>query len=652
MSDIRELLTQVNWTDLTYKVVGALIAAAILKWAGVFHRLKISYNIRKARRAYQRILADECSTLIVIGKRKGFSINDVFIPLDIAPSDLMAHVEEKRSEGRPYPSGSYILIGGPGAGKSTLAKKEVLDRLSRYPRQIPLFVRLREYVSHDSIEHCLLTKLIQSKYPSPETVLQRELSSGNCFCVLDGLDEVRPHLREKVYRDINHFYNTHFSGNERSRLIVTCRKEAYRGIPLDIPQIWEVRPLSDEQIKRFAEKWPPSYPYGKSPESFLRDLEASPRIHELARSPLLLVGGLMQYTESNQGIPEERFEYLSRVARWLVSDWAMAQSHPPDPYRSIYDRILARLAFHMHKSQHSDWPRVDAVELIKEWLPTFGLDANDADELLERIGTKTGILINQAQNTIVFAQFGLQEYFASLEALPTLGLETFCKLQPRDWWREVILLTAAQQREPTGLLDKMFAEDALLAAACVAECPTPPLALQKRATMVCIKGVDMNEGGASSALLPLLRKLKGQIEIEFCEDLEKRLKEDKKRSSIVGIAFATAGTERATAALARHPEIWEACLKNAGYLSSSFEQLLIGWIQDGDDNQSGRASELISSRLSGDRFRQMVDILSSLRPNRAEKLAGLLIRHLRSVSEFMSQKLDIIRLHGIEAEKG
>jgi hypothetical protein len=288
------------------------------------------------------------------------------------------------------------------------------------------------------------------------------------------------------------------------------------------------------------------------------------------------------------------------------------------------------LAFHMHKAQRPDLSRADAIGLIKQWLPTFGLSGSDAEAILESIGTKTGILINEAQHSVVFAQFGLQEYFASLEALPKLGLDAFAKLQPRDWWREVVLLTAAQQREPTALLDKLFSEDALLAAACVAECPTPPIALQKRATDACLKGVDSGAAGAASALVPLLRKLKEPAEGEFCSELEKRLQGDKQRSSIVGIALATAGTEHATAALARHPEVWEACLKNAGYLSSSFEHLLVGWIQDGDESQSGRASELIASRLSGDRFRQMVEILASLRESRAERLAGLLIRHVES----------------------
>lgn len=93
--------------------------------------------------------------------------------------------------------------------------------------------------------------------------MQNLLRSGRAICVLDGLDEVRPQLREKVIGDVNTFYHKYFI--QQNSLIVTCRKEAYRRIPLDIPVIMEVRPLTDEQIRRFADKWPPGFPEEKTP---------------------------------------------------------------------------------------------------------------------------------------------------------------------------------------------------------------------------------------------------------------------------------------------------------------------------------------------------------------------------------------------------
>jgi hypothetical protein len=385
--------------------------------------------------------------------------------------------------------------------------------------------------------------------------MQELLRSGKCFCVLDGLDEVRPQLRSKVTSDINSLYHKYFTQN--NRLIVTCRKEAYRRILLDIPVVIEVRPLSDQQIQRFAEKWPLGYPKSKSPETFWRDLTATPRILELARSPLLLVGGLVQYTESNIGIPEERFEYLGRVARWLVSDWATAQGHPPDPYRQVYDRLLSKLAYYLHKAQKSDIKHSEAVSLFEEWLPVFGRADTSPTDIIDSIATRTGILVGDDKNFLVFAQFGLQEYFASLEVIQEIGTEHLGDLKPIEWWREVILLSVAQQREPTPILESLFNNNPLIAASAVAECPTPSTLMQEKAIDACMSSVDSGDKAASSSIILLLRKVEGNIELEFCKKLEDRLGTGEPIDSVVGIALATAGTSSATNALAKHPEVWD-----------------------------------------------------------------------------------------------
>jgi hypothetical protein len=392
-----------------------------------------------------------------------------------------------------------------------------------------------------------------------------------------------------------------------------------------------VRPLSDNQIERFARKWPLGYPKGKDKDTFLSDLVSTPRIHELARSPLLLVGGLMQYTESNLGIPEARFEYLARVARWLVSDWAAAQGHPPDPYRLVYDRILAKMAFHLHSNQVSECTVQEARDLVKSWLPNFGFDEINSEELLQSVGTKTGILVNEGNDTFVFSQFGLQEYFASLETVENLGIEGVACLQPKDWWREVILLTVAQQRDPTPLLEALFRTDALLATTAVAECPTPPTRMQEEAVRACLAGIDSGDKAISSAVVPLLRRIAGRQESILCLALESRLNEGAEVAASVGLALATAGTGAATAILARHPEIWEKCLSGTGYLSANFENLLMSWIKHGDSSQGQRAAELISTRLSSDRLRELLMLLPNLPEDRADHLASLLLSHIKEI---------------------
>lgn len=206
INDLQNWLNSGNLMSILYSLIGSVLFALLLKWMGVLRWARLRYRYNSGMRAYRKALMLECETLIVVGRRHGFKIDDVFIPLDLAPSDLMSKKEKEVHS----PRGSYVLLGGPGAGKSTLAKKRILEVLRR-DRDIPFFVRLRDYSGFDAIEDCLIEKLRISGVPEPEIAVKTLLSSRNCLCVLDGLDEVRPHLRSKVCDAINKFYARHFS---------------------------------------------------------------------------------------------------------------------------------------------------------------------------------------------------------------------------------------------------------------------------------------------------------------------------------------------------------------------------------------------------------------------------------------------------------
>ncbi len=616
---------------IVYSIIGSLIFYLILRWTGATRKIQELFKIRKGFQSYRNDIRDFCSTLVVIGQRKGFITKDVFIPLDIAPSEL-ADQQETRKEYEPT---KFVLLGGPGAGKSTYVKKLLLDSIQR--GLTPILIRLRDYVGFDSIENYLIKKLEIHGIPYASIQLSHLLSNPQCLCVLDGLDEVRPKDREHVSEHINKFYSTFFS-NHHGRIIVTCRKEAYRTIPLMLPDIWEVRPLTNEQIHRFAGKWPPGYPKGKSAVSFCRDLFSTAKIVELVRSPLLLVGGLMQYTESNLGIPEERYEYLARIARWLISDWSIAQELPPDPLRNTYDRIIPRIAYHMHASQVSECDIQLIEKFIADWLPDYGHSASEAQQVLEGILTRTGILVRDTSGAIVFSQLSLQEYFASTRLISTIGIDRISTLAPLSWWREAILLAIAQEKEPSFILDRLFAENPLLAAAAVGECPTPSLQAQEKACSIAVEIIDKQSEGSAASIVPLLRKIAPALEESLCTTLETRLIAGAPISLTVANILATSGTQAATETLARHPEVWDNVLKSTSYLSASFENLLVGLIKQGTESQSDKAIELISQRLSKDRFKELVALLPSLSDHKQNQLSIYLLKAVEnSLSPWFSE---------------
>ncbi len=615
-------VTTWDWVDIFYGVVASLIFAALVRWSRSFGYFRRGLRNIRATFMYRRALIKECQHLIVVGRRAGFKMESTYVDLDVSPSDL------SQSKGDPLKSvhgfaKPYVLVGGPGAGKSTLVKHLVLRALGSRPTSIPIFLKLRDYVGFESIESAIAHRFSNFRFGKSQEMVDLLLRSSETLCVLDGLDEVRVESRAEVIRHINQFFHKYF--DQGGQIIVTCRKEAYRDTPLDIPSIMEVRPLSDEQIQRLAEKWPIAYPEGKSFQTFLRDLTAVPRIHELARSPLLLVGGLMQYTDSNQGIPDERFQYLNRIATWLIADWSTAQGHPPDPLRPLYDRVLPRLAYHMHQTKCAEIHTSEAVALVDSWLPQFGHPKGGAPQVIESIKTRTGILVSENAHHLIFAQFGLQEYFASLEVTEQVKPSDIPTLTPISWWREAILLAVAQQREPTAYLESLFTFDSFLAAAAVAECPTPSSVLQRRAVEACLRGIDKMETSVTGALVPLLRKVRGELEQTLVDQLASRLTGKKKKARIVGLALATAGTEACTEALAKHPEIWEECLRGAAYLSDSFEGMLLRWTESGSEDQSAKAADMLAERIRPDTLEKLCAILPRLSSSKAEHLALLLL---------------------------
>jgi hypothetical protein len=394
-----------------------------------------------------------------------------------------------------------------------------------------------------------------------------------------------------------------------------------------ISPIWEVVPLRDEQVRSFANGWPLGYPTGKSPDGFWADLTASPKILEVSRSPLLLVGSLLLYTESNLGIPGERVKFLEKIKNTLVEDWGTAQGHPPDPRRIAYTPVLANIALRMHERQIAELPRSECIHYIQELLPEYGFEPNDAEAFLESLLTRTGILVRDVPGEIIFVQFTLQEFFASLNLATKYTPEAIAKLHPESWWREAILFAIGRAQNPTPFVTALFDTSPMMGAMAVAESPTPSLELQEKAVAMVIKQLDAQDETATLPIVTLLRKVSGKVERELCEGIGRRLENENERvSAIAGRALATAGTAAATATLSEYPVAWKHCLDTAGYLSGTFEKLLFNWVETPGHTHWQDAATLLTSRF--EHIAQLIIVLEKLSGEKAEFLASLIVERM------------------------
>ena len=200
---------------VTSSIIGSVLFYFFLKWVGVLKKISIYFQNKTALLKYKKSLLSDCNNLIVVGKKKGFALQEVYVNLDILPSDLM-QAKKKEDENEPN---SYVLLGGPGAGKSTKVKNGIIQLIKySFYDIVPFFIRLKEYDASQPLFDFIVGKLEQFNFTSVNDIVKKNLVHPYSLCVLDGLDEVRPNIKEKICKEINVFYKKYFI-----KLLFICR---------------------------------------------------------------------------------------------------------------------------------------------------------------------------------------------------------------------------------------------------------------------------------------------------------------------------------------------------------------------------------------------------------------------------------------------
>jgi predicted NACHT family NTPase len=132
------------------------------------------------------------------------------------------------------PTGRLVVLGEPGAGKTMLMVRLVLDLLARRAAggPVPFLAsiaswnpeeqELRNWLADELlIDHAALARPPAEGRTEP-TQAAALLASGLVLPVLDGLDEIPEQVRGPAIRQINH------SLRPGEHVIVTCRTRQYR----------------------------------------------------------------------------------------------------------------------------------------------------------------------------------------------------------------------------------------------------------------------------------------------------------------------------------------------------------------------------------------------------------------------------------------
>ena len=249
-----------------------------------------------------------------------------------------------------------VLLGDPGAGKSTLGRYLMLTHATgptpKHPTggdapahggELPLLVELRTFASppwRDGTFLDLIGHLHETEgLGLPRQMLESYLRQGGpALVVLDGLDEVfDPGLRERVTRQIEAFAARY----PQARVIVTSRVIGYRRAILDGAGFahWMLQDLDPGQIRDFTTAWyQASWPANPAEAARLRErllaaVRNSPAVAELAGNPMLLT--ILAIIGRRQELPRDRRAVYQHAVSVLAEHWDATGKHLKGQDRAI-----------------------------------------------------------------------------------------------------------------------------------------------------------------------------------------------------------------------------------------------------------------------------------------------------------------------------